>query len=355
MGMRATHFLKISLVLAFAIWLADALCRTEPPRQAWASLAAQWGRAEAGWLWAAVLLMPANWAAEAKKWGLLLGSASRVPFWLCLRSVLAGVSSSVFTPNRIGEVAGRLLVLPPALRWWAAVAQGLSMVSQLWVVLAAGAAGLWGLWVARFSPPLHWAAGAGCLGGGGLALLLWGYLGLAQADFERSAAARNLRLWLAWAYEETAGAWPRLRPALAWMKHRARAMRAGARQLSTCSVPLLSRALVWAALRYGIYSLQYFCLLRFAGVAVGVAEGFSGIFTLFLLQAGLPLPPVLGLLARGGLAVQMWAFFGASEMNSLAATGLLWIINLILPALVGTFFLLSVNRRKPHHHHPAHD
>jgi hypothetical protein len=57
------------------------------------------------------------------------------------------------------------------------------------------------------------------------------------------------------------------------------------------------------------------------------------------------------LVARGNLAVQAWAFFGANEISSLAATFTLWIINLILPALIGTFSLFYVNIAKL----PAHE
>jgi hypothetical protein len=59
-----------------------------------------------------------------------------------------------------------------------------------------------------------------------------------------------------------------------------------------------------------------------------------------------PLPAVAGLLVRGSLAVFVWSHFGANDLSSLAATFVLWIINLILPALIGTFSLASVNITK---------
>ena len=50
-----------------------------------------------------------------------------------------------------------------------------------------------------------------------------------------------------------------------------------------------------------------------------------------------------GLVARGNLAVYLWQQFGANDLSALAATFSLWVINLILPALIGTFLLLRVN------------
>ncbi len=108
----------------------------------------------------------------------------------------------------------------------------------------------------------------------------------------------------------------------------------------------LADVLRWAAIRYLIYATQYFCLLYFFGIKTGLMGGFSGIAAIFLLQTSIPLPPITGLLARGGLAIQVWSVFEANEISALAATFSLWIINLILPALVGTFSLFYVNISK---------
>ena len=99
----------------------------------------------------------------------------------------------------------------------------------------------------------------------------------------------------------------------------------------------------WSVARYVVYTTQYYFLLNFFGIHPGIIGGYAGIFTIFLLQSGIPLPPVAGLLARGALAIHIWAYFGASEVASLAATFALWIINLIFAALIGTFFLFRVN------------
>ena len=74
--------------------------------------------------------------------------------------------------------------------------------------------------------------------------------------------------------------------------------------------------------------------------------GYAGIATIYLLQTIVPLPAIAGLLVRGSLAVFVWSSFGANEISSLAASFVLWIINLILPALIGTFSLFSVNITK---------
>jgi hypothetical protein len=92
-----------------------------------------------------------------------------------------------------------------------------------------------------------------------------------------------------------------------------------------------------------VYSLQYFCVLQFMGIHASIGISAACIATIFLLQTCLPLPPVTGLFARGGTAVYIWGFSGANELSVLATTFGLWIVNIIIPALFGLFFILRKN------------
>ena len=63
------------------------------------------------WLVVCVLLMPLNWAAETVKWGFLVRRVQSVSFWQAYRAVFAGVTTSLFLPNRVGDFGGRILFL----------------------------------------------------------------------------------------------------------------------------------------------------------------------------------------------------------------------------------------------------
>lgn len=108
----------------------------------------------------------------------------------------------------------------------------------------------------------------------------------------------------------------------------------------------LAEILAWAWLRYAIYATQYYFLLRFFDIGADAVSAFFCIGAIFLLQTSVPLPPIIGLMARGNVAIHVWSLFGANEINILAATFGLWIINLILPALCGAFFIFSINISK---------
>jgi len=276
---------------------------------------------EANWLWfaAAFLLVPLNWLAETRKWHQIVRQYEPMSTRRALLAVWIGVCFSLFTPNRVGEYGGRILLVRPENRWKAVIANIVGNYGQLLVLLTAG---LWGAtyFLNRFwIDDSTWFGPIGWLIGLGLVVLYFFYfnLGILVPLARRIVLPRRLQfLW------------------------------AEVQILQQFNRQELGSILVWAVIRYIVYATQYFLLLRFFGINPDFTAGYAGIAAIFLVQTSLPLPPLAGLVARGNLAVQVWSFFGANEISSLAATFALWIINLILPALIGTFSLFYVNIAK---------
>ncbi|MDZ4682616.1 MAG: lysylphosphatidylglycerol synthase transmembrane domain-containing protein [Saprospiraceae bacterium] len=276
------------------------------------------------WLIFAVLLMPLNWGFETLKWHGLIHRFSALTFWQAYRSVLAGVAVSLFTPNRIGEYGGRVLLVESGNGWRAVAATLMGSVSQMVALLSGGVVGLALFASAYFQWPsyLLWSVTlTGAALSTGLLLIYWNVNLLALALMKLRPGRRcriagyNLAkpikeiLTLFRAYEKTE------------LKH----------------------ALFFAWARYFTYCLQYWLLLRFFGVEVTILEAWPGIATIFFLQTSVPLPPAISLLARGEIALLVWTAFGVNELSVLAATFGLFILNLCLPALLGGWFIVKTN------------
>ena len=105
----------------------------------------------------------------------------------------------------------------------------------------------------------------------------------------------------------------------------------------------LGVSLLLALCRYATYAAQYYLLLKFYGIGVDLPLAMAGIAAIFMLQASIPLPPVLGLMARGELALFIWGRFSNSPVDILAATFSLFVINLAIPAIFGLVFIARVN------------
>jgi hypothetical protein len=70
------------------------------------------------------------------------------------------------------------------------------------------------------------------------------------------------------------------------------------------------------------------------------------IATIFLFQTFIPLPPVIGFLARGEIALLVWSPFEIDPTLILASTYTLWLINIVLPSILGLFFFIMTKYRK---------
>lgn len=95
---------KLTLTLAFVVWLWDYL-RAQEPASAWRHL-------HPGWLALAVVLLPLNIGLQFLKWHALLRLAQpHCPVQVSLYSLFAGFPLGLLTPGRWGEL-GRALYVP---------------------------------------------------------------------------------------------------------------------------------------------------------------------------------------------------------------------------------------------------
>lgn len=279
----------------------------------WVQLRYQLGESSKWWLLPAVLLMPINWWLESRKWQRLLRPFWRVSSWQAFRAVASGITLSLFTPNRVGDYGGRILAVPARHNWHAAIA---TMAGNLAQVLALFTGGLIGA--------LYYLEVQGGLPRLLLSSFWWILLlgiGIAYLVFF------NLH-WLALAFR----ALPIPRK---WLKPVLMIRQFNRRQLG--------ESLLLASLRYVVYCLQYYLMIRFFGIEAPLPAALSGIAAIFLFQATVPLPPVAALLARGEAALLIWEPFTSNELSILGATFGLFILNLALPALLGVMFIVKIN------------
>ncbi len=307
------------MLLLMAVLIYFELRAKDNLPEIWAAFRQQLSGSNVIWLLLALLLMPFNWLAETQKWRPFLIRYEPMSRWKALQAVCAGVAVSLFTPNRVGEYGGRIFFVRPENQWKAVLVNLIGNFAQFMVLLSLGTAGT--VWLigryGNLSPGFVEAIAMVALIGLGLMLLV--YL--------------NIQLVIPIA---------RKIPVLHYIKRFVKDLRL----LEQFTRVELLYILRWASIRYGIYATQYFYLLKFFGIKISLIEAYSGISAIFLFQTTVPLPPVIGLVARGNMAIQVWSQMGANEISSLAATFSLWIINLIFPALVGTFSLLYVNIAK---------
>lgn len=278
-----------------------------------------------GWvcLLAAIALLPFNLGLEAYKWRMLIAPLyPALGLRQAICAVLAGMSLGFITPNRLGEYAGRVLYLQPGHRTEAAIATYLSRLSQLVAALGGAALGvgflLWGGQVTGTIP-----------------MLLTTGLLLAGVALSAFIVSRHSLGWLGRLLR--LHRWRHTRSLVAQVTH---AQSAFARTQ-------LMHLIGLGAVRYGIFILQYFLLMRAFGYGGSFALAASVCALVFILKALVPSVAFSEMGIREGIALQVMGWLFIPEAVCFNATLGLFALNLLLPSAVGVLFLLRLRLDAP--------
>lgn len=265
------------------------------------------------YLLAATLLVPLNWYLEVIKWRSLAHTQLRWPLARYLRAVLMGLTAGILTPNRLGDYGGRLLGVPR--RQWAIVL----------VTTFLGGLTQWAAFLLLGWPGLVYVAGDVLAAGQG-----YGWFAVGPLILLAGAA------WLL----------PRSERLLAGLPPRWRRLTRGAETaLRDVKLMVILRAGIWSCLRFGVYCTQLYLLLLACGLELPLLTGLAGIAAIYLVQAGLPLPPGIGLATRAELGILLWGHTPTTGMAVIFATTLLFILNLLLPSLLGWRHIVKTNEK----------
>ena len=305
------------LVVVLLCWVIyRQVFAKENASEIWDTFLTQLNSDNIHWLILTILFIPLNWAFETFKWQALIKNFENLSFWKCYQAILAGITLSLFTPNRIGEYGGRILLVKPENNWKGVIATLVGSFSQLLVLMSFGILGSL-YFMHHFFELASWVLGSLLFLGlllSGLMLFCFYNIDLIVPIAKRIPYAHKLKRFV---------------------KH--------VKVLKNYSSKTLSTTLSFAFARYITYSLQYFFMLQFFGIKVSIINGIAGIATIFLFQTSIPLPPLMGLFVRGKIALDIWGIFSKNELGILASTFSLWILNLIVPALIGMVFIIKIN------------
>ena len=270
-----------------------------------------------GWLFLAIMLflMMLNWGLEALKWRQLVKHLMPIRFSQAFYGVLAGVSFTMITPNRMGEFLGRVLYMPDGSRIKAAALTAMGSLSQLIVTLFAGLLGIWYLQV-KASDSNHWPVlltNALVLGTGValvLALLVFFNIGKTIRLLEK---------------------WPPLSKYFAFIH-----------AIGEIAWPELLKLLALAMLRYFVFLAQYWWVFSSFDLPISANDLIGATAAMFLMIAIIPTISLAELGVRGKISLYVFGLFCTDELGILVASGAIWLINIILPAIAGSLIMLSV-------------
>jgi hypothetical protein len=100
--------------------------------------------------------------------------------------------------------------------------------------------------------------------------------------------------------------------------------------------------LFYSFLRFVIFALQYVLIWQALQVNLPLWEGFWSVALIFLVMAIVPSFAIADVGIRGKVAIGILAVFSTNTLAILSGSVLVWLLNLVLPALIGSLLLLSI-------------
>jgi hypothetical protein len=285
-------------------------------------LAVRWVQIKQSWngslFWLVLLLMFVNWGIESRKWQLLLNHVQQFSFGKAIKSVLSGCSVTMLTPNRIGEYGGRILYVTEGNRFKAISLTIVGSISQLLITMVMGCLGL--IYLRFFSHnglsalsilPEFWDdvlifLSFICTG---LLLLFYMRLGWLVRIMEKINAFQKVVTHI--------------------------------KVLDEFHNKQLIHLLLLSFLRYLVFVLQYMLLLHIMQVEVPPILCFWLMSVFYLVMAMAPTFGFIELPVRISASWFIFKFTG-NELGVGTAALSIWLINLVIPAIIGSLLILSI-------------
>ena len=246
--------------------------------------------------WSAWLLMAClltlNYTIEAIKWKSVIASTNTFNIGQALKAVLVGQAFSFFTPARSGDYVGRTLFLAPGTKLKGITQMAWASYAQIIMTICFGCFALF--WNLPFLPWFKWVAPFGAF----IALFLFFYNQPLKGWFSKI----NLL---------------QIDAALKW------------------------KLLALALARYSIYLMQYNWAAQMLSIPVDWMDFSIAIMALLFFLSMIPAISLTDLVIRGQLFLLLMAPFYQNDIMLIALTTLIWIVNFLIPSILGAILLLG--------------
>ncbi len=270
-------------------------------------------------LMAVCFFMLLNWGLEARKWQLVIRRIQPISWIQALKAIFTGTTLAFFTPNRMGEYIGRVLYIEEGKRIKAVSLTIVCSMAQLLVTIVLGIAG-----VIFIRQELLIKEGAGS------SVIFWMNLVL-YISIPVAVILTLFYFKLSWVVR-----WVEKIPFIEKFTNYIRV-------LDNFEASTLLSILSLSVLRYGVFVIQYYWLFDVFKVELNEWQVFWSVSVVFLVLA---IVPSIALLTELGVrwqtSIEVIRLFSTNVVGILATSLAIWMINLVIPALVGSLLILNI-------------
>ena len=266
-----------------------------------------------------VFMMFINWLVESLKWRFMISKIEDISIFTSLRAIFSGITVSSFTPNRVGEYGGRVFCLEKSDRIQAVFITVLCSMAQLLTTILFGSISFFILhenFLQDNSMLLFFNIKISSFSF--LLLLFFNFLFL-FFYFNASLLVKYISKYKYFKFLD---------------KY--------INVISLYTRKELMIALLYSVLRYLIFSSQFLILLHVFEVDINFFQSILSVMLVFFFITLTPTITIAEIGVRGSVALLVFMKFSSNVIGILSSTFLLWVINLIIPAIIGSFFIFSL-------------
>ena len=263
------------------------------------------------WLAGIFTLLPFNWYFEALKWKMLTSQVQKITVSISIKAVLSGIATGFFTPNRVGEMVGRIAFLDPSNRKPGIT---LSMVNSLTQNMVMALCGIpacvlfFSVTAGKLQPDIAQFVilVTGCVIITGL---LYFTLPRLTRILEKSRFSGKISPFIDC--------------------------------LSRYNLKDLFRIMGVSFIRYAVFCVQFYFMIRFFSIELTPWQALVAIPTSYLFVTFTPSLAFSEAAIRSSYAVLIIGAFSGQVVNIALAGVCIWVINFVIPMLAGSVAMVK--------------
>ncbi len=244
-----------------------------------------------------VLFTTANWFFEVIKWKNLVSSIKMISFFEAFKQSTSSLTASLITPNRIGEYGAKAVYYPRSEQKRIMALNLIGNGSQMLVTVLFGIPGL---------------------------LYLGNHIGF-HFQFSKIILFVTVSVFIF------------------LILKRQKIFKHFLKFYYSIPIKIHLTTFIFSFFRYLIFSHQFYFLLMTFGVELDYYTAMLLIFGTYIISSIIPGFVLFDFIIKGSVAVSLFGLFGVNEVLILMITTLMWLLNFALPALIGSYFVLTFN------------
>ena len=245
-----------------------------------------------------LFLMFLNWFLEALKWQYMISKIEKITIYTSLKAVFAGITVSSFTPNRVGEYGGRVFYLEKADRLKGVLITFIGSMSQLLITILFGSIAF---------------------------IILSNLLFDSKISFQLISKHKLLVFAILILFNFF----------IFYLFYNLSSV------ISFCN---LNKSLKkFQHYVNGNFREDLYHRLNVFEINLNLFDSISSIMLIFLFVSIIPTIVVAEIGVRGSVAIYIFSLFTMNSIGVFSSTLLLWIVNLVIPSLIGIYFVFNLN------------